>query len=85
MNSLLKWTGVLRPQKVRCLPFILTPLALLTCAGTYAAPVVPGAGALGNQLRQEKNLTPPPPASAPLVLPEEGQVRKALSSDSRTT
>ncbi|EMY9885764.1 ShlB/FhaC/HecB family hemolysin secretion/activation protein [Salmonella enterica] len=85
MNSLLKWTGVLRPQKVRCLPFILTPLALLTCAGTYAAPVVPGAGALGNQLRQEKKLTPQPPASAPLVLPEEGRVRKALLSDSRTT
>ncbi|EIK0627711.1 ShlB/FhaC/HecB family hemolysin secretion/activation protein [Salmonella enterica] len=62
----------------------LAPLALLmVSAVTYAA--VPGAGALSNQLRQEKSLAPLPPASAPLVLPEESPALKASPSGSRTT
>ncbi|ECQ8982651.1 ShlB/FhaC/HecB family hemolysin secretion/activation protein [Salmonella enterica subsp. enterica] len=71
--------------------FTLAPLALLAvsaisqAAGAPLSPASPDAGALGNQLRQERALPPAPPASAPLVLPDEGQARKSLSSDSTTT
>ncbi|EJW4861879.1 ShlB/FhaC/HecB family hemolysin secretion/activation protein [Salmonella enterica] len=81
MNILRSRDAFSRPDK---LIFILAPLALLV-SGACAQAAVPGAGALGNQIRQEKALTPPPPVSAPLMLPEEGQAREALSSDSRTT
>lgn len=76
-----------RPEKYkRPGAFMLAPLTLiLASACAHAAgPGVPGAGALGNQLRQEKMLIPSPPESAPLVLPGEGH-RKALSSDSHTS
>ncbi|EAV3689472.1 ShlB/FhaC/HecB family hemolysin secretion/activation protein [Salmonella enterica] len=73
-----------RPDK---LIFILAPLALIVASACAqaAGPDGPGAGTLGNQLRQEKVLVPAPPVNAPLVLPEEGESRKALSSDSHTT
>ncbi|EBR9315033.1 ShlB/FhaC/HecB family hemolysin secretion/activation protein [Salmonella enterica subsp. enterica serovar Muenchen] len=73
-----------RPEK---LIFILAPLALIVASACAqaAGPDAPGAGALGNQLRQEKGLVPAPPVNAPLVLPEEGESRKALSSGSDTT
>ncbi|EKS3001796.1 hypothetical protein QBK15_004637, partial [Salmonella enterica] len=47
-------------------------------------PSVPGAGTLGNQLRQESVRTPAAPVSAPLVLPEEGPARRVLSVDNHT-
>lgn len=82
--------GFARPEKTcsHRRVFALAPLALLAVSAisqAAATPSVPGAGALGNQLRQEKMLAPFPPKNAPLVLPEEGHARKALSSDSRTT
>ncbi|WP_217801766.1 ShlB/FhaC/HecB family hemolysin secretion/activation protein, partial [Salmonella enterica] len=74
-------------EKVYRAPFLLTPLALIVCTGVQAAvvPSMPGAGTLGNQLRQESVRTPAAPVSAPLVLPEEGQARHALSADNHTT
>ncbi|EHB8435938.1 ShlB/FhaC/HecB family hemolysin secretion/activation protein [Salmonella enterica] len=65
--------------------FLLTPLTLLTCCPAAQAATLPGAGSLGNQLRQESVRTPGAPVSAPLVLPQEGPARQALSGDSRTT
>ncbi|HHZ8255379.1 TPA: ShlB/FhaC/HecB family hemolysin secretion/activation protein, partial [Escherichia coli] len=87
MKSLILRTDIARSEKVCRAPFLLTPLALIVCAGVQAAvvPSVPGAGTLGNQLRQESVRTPAAPVSAPLVLPEEGQARRALSADNHTT
>ncbi|EKP8845638.1 ShlB/FhaC/HecB family hemolysin secretion/activation protein [Salmonella enterica] len=87
MKSLFLRTGIARSEKVYRAPFLLTPLALIVCTGVQAAvmPSMPGAGTLGNQLRQESVRTPAAPASAPLVLPEEGQARRALSADNHTT
>ncbi|QVB77126.1 ShlB/FhaC/HecB family hemolysin secretion/activation protein [Salmonella enterica subsp. enterica serovar Rubislaw] len=82
MKSLTLRTNIVRPEKMCRAPFLLAPLALIVCAGAQAA--VPGAGALGNQLRQESVRTPPAPAGAPLVLPEEGPARRSLSADSHT-
>ncbi|EMC1106844.1 ShlB/FhaC/HecB family hemolysin secretion/activation protein [Salmonella enterica] len=87
MKSLILRTYIARSEKVCRAPFLLTPLALIVCTGVQAAvvPSVPGAGTLGNQLRQESVRTPAAPVSAPLVLPEEGQARRALSADNHTT
>lgn len=87
MKSLILRAGVARAEKVYRAPFLLTPLALIVCTGVQAAvvPSMPGAGTLGNQLRQESVRTPAAPVSAPLVLPEEGQARHALSADNHTT
>lgn len=87
MKSLILRTYIARYEKVCRAPFLLTPLALIVCMGVQAAvvPSVPGAGTLGNQLRQESVRTPAAPVSAPLVLPEEGQARRALSADNHTT
>ncbi|EAM8764808.1 ShlB/FhaC/HecB family hemolysin secretion/activation protein [Salmonella enterica] len=87
MKSLILRAGIARSEKVCRAPFLLTPLALIVCTGVQAAvvPSAPGAGALGNQLRQESVRTPAAPVSAPLVLPEEGQARHALSADNHTT
>ncbi|EBH5934951.1 ShlB/FhaC/HecB family hemolysin secretion/activation protein [Salmonella enterica] len=87
MKSLILQAGVARSEKVCRASFLLTPLALVVCSGVQAAvvPSVPGAGMLGNQLRQESVRTPAAPVSAPLVLPEEGQARHALSADNHTT
>ncbi|EAA3226845.1 ShlB/FhaC/HecB family hemolysin secretion/activation protein [Salmonella enterica subsp. enterica serovar Miami] len=84
MNILRSRDAFSRPDK---LIFILAPLALIVASvcAQAAGPDGPGAGTLGNQLRQEKVLVPAPPVNAPLVLPEEGESRKALSSDSHTT
>ncbi|EKC1749271.1 ShlB/FhaC/HecB family hemolysin secretion/activation protein, partial [Salmonella enterica] len=68
MKSLTLRTNIVPPEKMCRAPFLFAPLALIVCAGAQAA--VPGAGALGNQLRQESVRTPPAPAGAPLVLPE---------------
>lgn len=61
---------------------------LLTCVSAYAEnmPVTPlsGAGALGNQLRQQAERPPAPPVSAPLVLPATKQARQHLVGDNRT-
>ncbi|EKC2495861.1 ShlB/FhaC/HecB family hemolysin secretion/activation protein [Salmonella enterica] len=86
MNILRSQEGFSRPCKVSARKWVrkLTPLALLV-ATSVAHAAAPGAGALGNQLRQEKMSAPQPPVSAPLVLPEEGAGRKALSSGSNTT
>ncbi|EHM1734421.1 ShlB/FhaC/HecB family hemolysin secretion/activation protein, partial [Salmonella enterica] len=81
MNILRSRDAFPRPDK---LIFILAPLALIV-SSVCAQAAGPGAGALGNQLRQEKILVPAPPVNAPLVLPEEGESRKALSSDSHAT
>ncbi|ECI3396835.1 ShlB/FhaC/HecB family hemolysin secretion/activation protein [Salmonella enterica subsp. enterica serovar Typhimurium] len=87
MKSLILRAGIARSEKVCRAPFLLTPLALIVCTGVQAAvmPSMPGAGTLGNQLRQESVRTPAAPVSAPLVLPEEGQARHALSADNHTT
>lgn len=90
MRILYPGAGFVRPEKIHSCgrAFTLAPLALLAVSAISQAagtPSAPGAGALGNQLRQERALPPAPPASAPLVLPEEGESRKALSSDSHTT
>ncbi|EDI4631447.1 ShlB/FhaC/HecB family hemolysin secretion/activation protein, partial [Salmonella enterica subsp. enterica serovar Poona] len=89
MKGLIKRAGIARPQKMRHITFLLAPLALMVCSGARAATspsvAVPGAGTLGNQLRQESVRTPPAPASAPLLLPEDGQGRRALSADNHTT
>ncbi|EIW3208786.1 ShlB/FhaC/HecB family hemolysin secretion/activation protein, partial [Salmonella enterica subsp. enterica serovar Poona] len=82
MKSLTLRTNIVPPEKMCRAPFLLAPLALIVCAGAQAA--VPGAGALGNQLRQESVRTPPAPAGAPLALPEEGPARRSLSADSHT-
>ncbi|HBZ9867769.1 TPA: ShlB/FhaC/HecB family hemolysin secretion/activation protein [Salmonella enterica subsp. houtenae] len=76
-----------RSEKTQCVTFLLTPVMLMICAGAQAAsvPTAPGAGALGNQLRQESVRTPAAPVSAPLVLPEEGPARQPLSADNHTT
>ncbi|EDW6064645.1 ShlB/FhaC/HecB family hemolysin secretion/activation protein, partial [Salmonella enterica subsp. enterica serovar Oslo] len=86
MKSLFKRTGRLCLQKTRSLSFPVASLTLF-CAGAHAAtpPVVPGAGTLGNQLRQESVRTPAAPVSAPLVLPQEGPARQAMSADNHTT
>ncbi|EKC2895174.1 ShlB/FhaC/HecB family hemolysin secretion/activation protein, partial [Salmonella enterica] len=81
MHSLLNRAGLVRPRFL----FLLTPLTLLTCCPAAQAATLPGAGSLGNQLRQESVRTPGAPVSAPLVLPQEGPARQALSGDSRTT
>ncbi|EEJ1463532.1 ShlB/FhaC/HecB family hemolysin secretion/activation protein, partial [Salmonella enterica subsp. enterica] len=87
MKSLILRMGFSRSEKVCRASFLLTPLALIVCSGVQAAvvPSVPGAGTLGNQLRQESVRTPAAPVSAPLVLPEEGRARHALSADNHTT
>ncbi|EBY1954679.1 hypothetical protein DU191_24875 [Salmonella enterica subsp. enterica serovar Sandiego] len=87
MKNLILRTDIARSEKVCRAPFLLTPLALIVCTGVQAAvvPSVPGAGTLGNQLRQESVRTPAAPVSAPLVLPEEGRARHALSADNHTT
>ncbi|EBL0949029.1 ShlB/FhaC/HecB family hemolysin secretion/activation protein [Salmonella enterica] len=87
MKSLILQAGVARSEKVCRASFLFTPLALVVCSGVQAAvvPSVPGAGMLGSQLRQESVRTPAAPVSAPLVLPEEGLARHALSADNHTT
>ncbi|EFT9957583.1 ShlB/FhaC/HecB family hemolysin secretion/activation protein [Salmonella enterica] len=89
MKILIKRKVGARPKKVCRVTFLLSPLVLIPCACAHAATVssasVPGAGALGNQLRQESVRTPAAPVNAPLALPEEGLARKSLSSDNHTT
>ncbi|EIO8741072.1 hypothetical protein LRG41_003667 [Salmonella enterica] len=89
MKILIKRKVNARSKKVYRVTFLLTPLVLTPFAYTQAATVssvlVPGAGVLGNQLRQESVRIPAAPANAPLVLPEEGPARKSLSADKHTT
>ncbi len=88
MKSLIKRAGGARSQKVCRVSFLLAPLTLLSWTGAQAAVPsvsVPGAGTLGNQLRQESVHTPAAPVSAPLTLPEEGAARQTLSADNHTT
>ncbi|EBD0388733.1 ShlB/FhaC/HecB family hemolysin secretion/activation protein, partial [Salmonella enterica] len=63
MKSLILRMGFSRSEKVCRASFLLTPLALIVCSGVQAAvvPSVPGAGTLGNQLRQESVRTPAAP------------------------
>ncbi|EAW2474333.1 ShlB/FhaC/HecB family hemolysin secretion/activation protein [Salmonella enterica subsp. enterica serovar Muenchen] len=79
MRSLLTLMGCVYPK----FSFV-TPLALLTYTAAQAA-TLPGAGSLGNQLRQEAVHVPAAPISAPLVLPEEGRAHQDLSGDNHTT
>lgn len=81
--------GFARPQKNKVGPchaiFRLAPLALvLASAGAAAQGMPPGAGALGNQLRQQDAASPPAPAAPALVLPPE-QARGRVAPDSRNT
>ncbi|EJN6080845.1 ShlB/FhaC/HecB family hemolysin secretion/activation protein [Salmonella enterica] len=91
MKSLIKQVGVSCHKKMSRVAGLLAPLALITSVGAQAAAVssvsaaTPGAGTLGNQLRQGVVRTPTPPSSAPLVLPEEGPARQSLSEDNHTT
>ncbi|EKS6154150.1 ShlB/FhaC/HecB family hemolysin secretion/activation protein [Salmonella enterica] len=88
MKSLIKRAVIARSEKMRRISFLFAPLVLLTCASAQATTLpsisVPGAGTLGNQLRQESVRTPAAPASAPLILPEEGASRQSLSADNHT-
>ncbi|QMN53896.1 ShlB/FhaC/HecB family hemolysin secretion/activation protein [Citrobacter freundii] len=89
MKILVKREDVSRHQKGRHLIFWLTPLSLLTAISTSAlaapTPSFPGAGSLGNQLRQEAVRPPVAPVSAPLVVPDEGETRQLLALDNHTT
>ncbi|HAF2195529.1 TPA: ShlB/FhaC/HecB family hemolysin secretion/activation protein, partial [Salmonella enterica] len=88
MKSLIKRACFARAKNVRRVTFLFSPLVLLVYSGIASAvsPVsVPGAGTLGNQLRQESVLAPKAPVNAPLVLPEEGTARRSLSGDNHTT
>lgn len=83
--------GFARLQKNKTRPclaiFKLAPLALalvLDSAGAAAQGMPPGAGALGNQLRQQEVAPPPAPATPALVLPPE-QARGRVAPDSRNT
>lgn len=78
MYSLLSRVGLFRPR-------FLFLLALLTCCSAVQAAPLPGAGSLGNQLRQEAVRTPDAPVSVPLVLPQDGPALKSLSGDIRAT
>lgn len=65
----------------------LAPLALalaLASASAAAQGVPPGAGALGNQIRQHDAVPPPAPATPALVLPPE-QARGRVAPDSGNT
>lgn len=86
MKSLFKRAGRVCLQKTCILSFPVTTLTLF-CAGVQAAmpPSAPGAGSLGNQLRQEAALTPAPPVSAPLVVPAGEPAQGRLSADNHTT
>ncbi|HIC3159001.1 TPA: POTRA domain-containing protein, partial [Salmonella enterica] len=87
MKSLIKRACFARAKNVRRATFLFSPLVLLVYSGIASAvsPVsVPGAGTLGNQLRQESVLVPKAPVNAPLVLPEEGTARRSLSGDNHT-
>ncbi|HAO0324718.1 TPA: ShlB/FhaC/HecB family hemolysin secretion/activation protein [Escherichia coli] len=66
------------------LSYLAAALAVSLCSGVHAAEM-PGAGALGNQLRQGVDITPPAPVSAPLVLPEAGQMKQKPAGDNRGT
>lgn len=85
MYCLTERAGVARPKKRYRLPLLLAPLAILVATEVRAAPVVTDAGALGNQLRREAVRNPPPPAPAPLVLPEDDLARQHMAADSHTT
>ncbi|EAP6887078.1 ShlB/FhaC/HecB family hemolysin secretion/activation protein [Salmonella enterica] len=86
MKSLIKRTGFSRSEKTSysCISLLLTPLALIICTGAQAATSLPGAGTLGNQLRQGAERAPAAPVSAPLILPEESPARQLLSNDRLT-
>ncbi|ENZ5935226.1 ShlB/FhaC/HecB family hemolysin secretion/activation protein [Salmonella enterica subsp. enterica serovar Newport] len=58
---------------------------LLFCTGIQAAVIPPDAGSFGGQLRQEADITPPAPVSAPLVLPDAGQKRHLPAGAQDTT
>lgn len=89
MKNLVNQAGFTRPEKKSPFNFLFVPLALITCAGAQAATLpsvsTPGAGTLGNQLRQESGHTPVPLTSVPLTLPEEGPARQSLSVNTHTT
>ncbi|EEG2785688.1 ShlB/FhaC/HecB family hemolysin secretion/activation protein [Salmonella enterica] len=85
MHILYRYTGFARPDKTRSCGWAFTLALALLALSTISQAAAPGAGVLGNQIRQEKVLTPAPPVSAPLLLPEEGHGRDALSSDNQST
>ncbi|WP_227740053.1 POTRA domain-containing protein [Achromobacter xylosoxidans] len=65
--------------------FKLAPLALVLASASVAAQgMPPGAGALGNQLRQHDAAPSPAPATPALVLPPE-QARGRVAPDSHNT
>lgn len=62
--------------------FTLAPMMLLLAsAGAAAQSMPPGAGALGNQIRQQETARPPAPAAPALVLPPE-QARGRVAPNS---
>ena len=76
MHNLHARVGFARLKKHKTRPcramFTLAPMMLLLAsAGAAAQSMPPGAGALGNQIRQQETTQPPAPAAPALVLPPE--------------
>lgn len=71
MHNLSERVGLAHSEYFYRLSGLAVPL--LFCAGVQAAVIPPDAGSLGGQLRQEADIIPPAPVSAPLVLPDAGQ------------
>lgn len=83
MHNLSERVGLAHSKYFYRLSGLAVPL--LFCAGVQAAVIPPDAGSLGGQLRQEADITPPAPVSAPLVLPDAGQKRHLPAGARDTT
>ncbi|ECE7751676.1 ShlB/FhaC/HecB family hemolysin secretion/activation protein [Salmonella enterica subsp. enterica serovar Ngili] len=83
MHNLSERVGLAHSKYFYRLSGLAVPL--LFCAGVQAAVIPPDAGSLGGQLRQEVDITPPAPVSAPLVLPDAGQKRHLPAGARDTT
>ncbi|ECC4542559.1 ShlB/FhaC/HecB family hemolysin secretion/activation protein [Salmonella enterica] len=83
MHNLSERVGLAHSKYFYRLSGLAVPL--LFCTGVQAAVIPPDAGSLGGQLRQEADITPPAPVSAPLVLPDAGQKRRLPAGAQDTT
>lgn len=83
MHNLSERVGLAHSKYFYRLSGLAVPL--LFCTGVQAAVIPPDAGSLGGQLRQEADITPPAPVSAPLVLPDAGQKRHLPAGAQDTT
>lgn len=82
MNIPKSRTDFSRPSPARRLGYGFLLALLASPGGALAAPAPPGAGTLGNQLRQMR-APQPAPSDAPVVLPEGQPERDRLSAGGR--